>query len=94
MTKFTILSTALAALVASASAFGAETSVELKSVHMCCEGCAKEVAAVIKKVEGVSAATSDKEANAAKFTAADAKAAQRAVDALAKAGFHGDTGSK
>lgn len=70
---------------------GAET-VELKKVHMCCDGCAEEVATVLGKVEGVSGVSTDKKATSAAFTAADAKAAQRALDALAAAGFHGDPG--
>jgi copper chaperone CopZ len=59
---------------------------------MCCEGCAKAVESVLKKVEGVSAVTVDQDATSARFTASDAKAAQQALDALAEAGFHGDTG--
>jgi len=72
----------------------AETKAELKRVHMCCDGCAEEVATVLGKADGVKDVKVDQEANTAKFTAADAKAAQKAVDALAAAGFHGDTGSK
>jgi copper chaperone CopZ len=72
----------------------AHTPVELKHVHMCCEGCAEEVADILGRVEGVQGVTVDQKANTAKFTATDVKAAQRAVDALAAGGFHGDTGSK
>lgn len=61
---------------------------------MCCGGCAKEVANVLKKVDGVSAVTTEQESRSARFTAADDKAAQRALDALAAAGFHGDPGTK
>lgn len=92
MTKFAILTTAVGALVWAAPATAAETTVELKSVHMCCPGCAKEVAAILGKVEGVSGVTVDQKTTTARFTAADAKAAQRALDALAEGGFHGDTG--
>jgi copper chaperone CopZ len=91
MTKFAMLAVAVVALAA--PAFAAETAIELKSVHMCCPGCAKEVAAILKKVEGVSEVACDQKARSARFKAADAKAAQRALDALAEAGFHGDTGS-
>src|SRR5205823_5409989 len=72
----------------------AETKAELKRVHMCCDGCAEEVAEVLGKVAGIKDVKVDQETNTAKFTAADAKAAQKAVDALAAAGFHGDTGAK
>ena len=89
--RFVMLAGALGALALAAPA-AAETRVELKRVHMCCEGCAKEVADILKKVEGVAAVTTDQEATTARFTAADARAAQRALDALAAGGFHGDTG--
>ena len=94
MTKFSMATAAALALVWAAPAPAAETPVELKSVHMCCPGCAKEVTAILKKVEGVSGVTCDQKTNTAKFTAADAKAAQKALDALAEGGFHGQTGSK
>ena len=92
MTKFSMATAAAFALVWAAPALAGETQVELKSVHMCCGGCAKEVTAILKKVEGVTGVTCDQKANTAKFTAADAKAAQKALDALAAGGFHGDTG--
>lgn len=92
MTKYTWLVAAAALAVWTLPATAADTAVELKHVHMCCGGCAKEVAKILGKVEGVSAVSTDQEANTAKFTAADAKAAQRALDALAEGGFHGDAG--
>ena len=70
----------------------AATKVELKNVHMCCDGCAEEVAAVLGKVEGVTGVSTDKKTTSATFSAADAKVAQKALDALAAAGFHGDPG--
>ena len=92
MTRYTCL-VALAALATwTLPAAAAETAVELKRVHMCCGGCAKEVAKILGSVEGVTSVSTDQEANTAKFTAADAKAAQKALDALAHGGFHGDTG--
>ena len=91
--RFAILTGALSVLVWTVPA-GAETKIELKQVHMCCDGCAKEVSAVLKKVEGVSEVTSDQKTRTARFIAVDAKAVQRALDALADAGFHGDSGSK
>jgi mercuric ion binding protein len=92
MTRFAALAAALGVLTWAGTARAAEIKVELKNVHMCCEGCADEVAAILKKVEGISGVTVDQKATTAKFTAADAKAAQRALDALAAGGFHGDTG--
>jgi mercuric ion binding protein len=93
MTKFAMLTTAVAVLVWAAPSAAAETTVELKSIHMCCEGCADEVAAILKKVEGITGVAVDQKTTTARFTAADSKAAQRALDALAAGGFHGDTGS-
>ena len=92
MTKFAMLAATAAALVWAAPAWAAETKVELKSVHMCCDGCAKEVSKILDKVEGVTGVACHQKARTARFTAADAKAAQRAIDALAEGGFYGDTG--
>lgn len=94
MTKFAMLTAAVGALVLTAPTSAAETKLELKNVHMCCEGCADEVAAILGKVEGVTGVTCNQKAGTAKFTAADEKAAQKALSALAEGGFHGDTGSK
>ena len=92
MTRYTWPAALAALAIWSLPASAADTAVELKSVHMCCEGCAKEVVKILRGVEGVSGVTADQEATTAKFTAADAKAAQKALDALAAGGFHGDTG--
>jgi copper chaperone CopZ len=92
MKKVAMLTAAVCVMACSAPLSAAETKVELKAVHMCCEGCADEVEAILKKVEGVTGVTCDQKAGGAKFTAADAKAAQKALDALAAGGFHGDTG--
>ncbi|MBA4066944.1 MAG: hypothetical protein C0501_25200 [Isosphaera sp.] len=81
-----------ATALATGTSTAAETKVEVKSVHMCCDGCAEEVAAVLGKVEGVAGVSADKKTTTVTFTAADAKAAQKALDALAAAGFHGDPG--
>jgi mercuric ion binding protein len=94
MTKFTMATAAALALAWVAPALAGETQVELKNVHMCCGGCAKEITAILKKVEGVTGVTCDQKATAAKFNAVDAKAAQKALDALAAGGFHGQTDSK
>lgn len=91
MRKLVVLAAAVA-LAWTAPARAAETKVELKSVHMCCPGCAEAVEEILKKVEGVSGVTVDQKTTTAKFMAADAKAAQKALDALATEGFHGDTG--
>lgn len=79
------------ALIAATPAL-AEIKVELKKVHMCCGGCAEEVESTLNKVAGITAVTTDQKTTSAGFTASDAKTAQKALDALAAAGFHGDTG--
>ena len=94
MSKFALRAVAIVLVAGSipSLALAAETKVVLKSVHMCCEGCAEEVESILKKVEGVSGVSSDQKSKSAKFTAGDAKVAQKALDALAKGGFYGDTG--
>lgn len=91
MTKFAVMTAAVGALVWSAPGRAAE-KVELKNVHMCCEGCAEEVGDILKKVEGVTGVTCDQKAGTARFTALDGEVAQKALDALAKEGFHGSPG--
>jgi copper chaperone CopZ len=71
----------------------AETKVEVKNVHLCCAMCTKQVGEILGKVEGVKGAC-DQKARTITITATDAKVAQKALDALAAAGFHGDTGNK
>ncbi|MBX9622640.1 MAG: heavy-metal-associated domain-containing protein [Gemmataceae bacterium] len=92
------LATAFAVILGAASpgpAAGEEpVKVELKGVHMCCPGCAKEAAAVVKKVDGVSAVATTQKERSVRFTAPDAKTAQKAVDALSAAGFHGEPTGK
>lgn len=70
----------------------AETKVELKNTHLCCGACVKAVNKVLDaaSVKG----TASQDAGTVTFTAADEKAAQKVLDELAAAGFHGDTGNK
>ena len=87
-----ILAASVCALLLTAGVTRAETKVELKNVHLCCGACLKAVGGILKK-EGVKGKC-DQKAKTVTITAADDKAAQKAVDALAAAGFHGDTGKK
>ncbi|HZT83228.1 MAG TPA: cation transporter [Gemmataceae bacterium] len=87
-----MLSSAACVLALTAAA-PAETTVELKGVHLCCGNCVKTVAATLGKIEGVKGKC-DREARTVTITAPDAKTAQKAVNALAAAGFHGKTDSK
>jgi mercuric ion binding protein len=93
MSKLYVFLTGVVVLTAPAAGY-AETKVEVKQLHMCCQGCADEVEEILKKVEGVSDVAADRKARSARFAATDAKAAQAALDALAEGGFHGVTSDK
>ena len=69
-----------------------EIRVELRGVHMCCQGCVNAADAALMSVEGVNSRC-DMDNGTVTFTAAAAAAAQKALDALAVAGFHGSTGN-
>jgi copper chaperone CopZ len=83
----------LCGLVLLAGAARAEEKVEIKKVHLCCPACVKTVGGILEKIDGVKGEC-DRDKKTVTFTAPDAKAAQKVIDALAAAGFHGDTGSK
>src|SRR5206468_2188385 len=92
MARFGLL--ALASLVlASSGALRAETKLELKNVHLCCPACVRTVGEILGKVDGVKGKC-DTKTKTVSLTATDAATAQKAVDALAAGGFHGDTGDK
>ena len=86
----TLMAMAAAALLGLAAA---DQDVEIKGLHLCCGGCDS---AAVKALEsgGAKGPTADRAAGTVKFKVKDAKAAQKAFDALAAAGFHGDTGIK
>ena len=86
-------SASLVAVLALAGAARADTTVELKNTHLCCPACVKAVGAIIKEVEGATAKC-DQKAHTVTITAKDDATAQKAIDALAAGGFHGDTGTK
>ena len=71
----------------------AETKIELTGVHLCCGNCVKTVATILKGVEGAQGQC-DQQGKTVTITAADDKTAQKALDALAKGGFHGKSESK
>ena len=88
-----VVAVGLGHLLALTGAARAETKVELKGVHICCPACVKAVAATLKDIDGVKGAC-DQSAKTVTITAPDDTTAQKALDALAAKGFHGDTGSK
>jgi mercuric ion binding protein len=71
----------------------AETKVEVTKVHLCCPLCVKGVGAALKEVEGVKGVC-DQKAKTVTITATDDAAAQKAIDALAAAGYHGELETK
>jgi copper chaperone CopZ len=65
-----------------------ETEVELRGVHLCCQGCVNAANAALRSVEGVGSLC-DMESRTVTLRAGDDEAARRALDALAAAGFYG-----
>jgi copper chaperone CopZ len=80
------------ALLLATSAVRADTTVELKGTHLCCGACVKAVNDTLKGIDGVTGKC-DAKAKTVTITAKDEAAAQKAIDALAAAGFHGETNS-
>ncbi len=89
------LGIALAALgaMAWATAAQAEVSVTVSKMHLCCPGCTKAVEKAVSTCDGVKC-VADQEAKTAVLTAEKIESVQKAVDALAKAGFHGELSDK
>ena len=83
----------LVSLAIAAGATRAETTVEIKGVHLCCAACVKAVGNIVGKVEGAKAKC-DMPNKTVTVTAPDEKTAQKVLDALADGGFYGDTGNK
>ncbi len=78
---------AAVALLNVAVAFSGEVKIE--GVHICCGQCVNIAQATLKGVDGVSDGKADKDSGSITLTAADDKAADAAIAALAKAGFRG-----
>jgi periplasmic mercuric ion binding protein len=91
LTKMFTLAAGLLFL-ASTGVARAETKIELKT-HLCCPQCVTAVGTILKGVDGVTGKC-DQKASTVTIAAKDDATAQKAVDALAAGGFHGDTGSK
>jgi len=67
-----------------------DATVKLSKVHMCCDKCVNGAAKAVSKVDGVTI-TSDKTTRTIVLTASDTTTLQKAVDALVKAGFFGES---
>lgn len=68
-----------------------DIQVRLSGVHLCCGGCADAVIMAVESVPGA-ACQVDMAAGVVDLVARDRHTAQRALDAIAAAGLHGDTG--
>jgi copper chaperone CopZ len=69
-------------------AAGADQTVTLSGVHICCGSCVDAINDTVAKVPGVKADPSQ-DAGTIVLTAADKPTLQKAVDALVAAGFYG-----
>jgi copper chaperone CopZ len=89
--------TVVAVLALSCAALGAvaraESMATLTKVHLCCKGCVTALEKSVAKVPDVKCDATQKEGKVV-LTAADDKTLQKAVDAIAKAGFHGRLDNK
>jgi mercuric ion binding protein len=92
MFNFTPIVAIVSVTCVTVSVRAAEVTLHVKNIHMCCEGCAEEIAEILKKVKGVSTVSTDEKAGSASFSATDEMTAQTAIDALAAGGFFGDLG--
>jgi len=93
-TKWLILPAFCGMTILTGTAFAlADTTVEIKGVHLCCGACVKGVATALKDVEGVTPKC-DQKAGTVTLTAKDNATAQKGLDALSDAGYFGSTGSK
>ena len=63
--------------------------VTVKGVHLCCGSCLSAANDALEDIEGVSGGSSDLNSKIVSFTATDAAAAKRGLEALAKEGFFG-----
>ncbi|MDA7979173.1 MAG: heavy-metal-associated domain-containing protein [Pirellulales bacterium] len=88
--KLKLMTAALTAcfMIVAAGEVQAETTVTLSEMHLCCWLCESGVEEAVKSVDGASVIVNREELNAV-ITATDDSVAQKALDAVAAAGFHG-----
>jgi len=67
----------------------AEEKVELKGVHLCCNGCVKAIDKAVQKTGANS--TCDKKKKTVVVTAKDAAAMKKALGAVASSGYYGSS---
>jgi copper chaperone CopZ len=68
----------------------ADVTVTMSKVHMCCGSCVKGAQKTVATVEGATG-VADQTNRTVVITAPDIATAQKAVDALIKAGFYGES---
>jgi periplasmic mercuric ion binding protein len=72
-------------------------TVTINEMHVCCKACISAIEKAIAKVPGVEAKVEEESGEEgegmATMTAADYPTIQKAIDEIAKAGFHGDLDS-
>jgi periplasmic mercuric ion binding protein len=85
-----VLPIVAACMLLVAAAAQAEVKVTISKSHLCCPACFKAVDETLKDMTGVKHQTS-REDKTITITADNQENAQKAIDALAKAGFHGAT---
>lgn len=89
MGKLTILAGMAGVMLATSTAFAlADTTVELKGVHLCCGACVKGVGAALKEVKGVTPKC-DKDAGTVTISGESEEAVKKALAALGAAGYYG-----
>ena len=71
----------------------AEVKLEITRLHACCGGCIADIDKALASVEGAKG-TYDKVGKKADLTAKDAATAEKVLEALGNAGFHGKTNNK
>jgi copper chaperone CopZ len=64
--------------------------VQLRGVHLCCQGCVNAIDSALKNVEGAESQC-DMDNGTVTLTANDDATVQKALDAIAAAGFYGIT---
>jgi copper chaperone CopZ len=67
----------------------ADVTVKISNVHLCCKSCVDIATKVVTSVDGATAKV-DKDERTVEITAPDTATAQKAADALVKAGFFGE----
>jgi hypothetical protein len=74
------------------SAVCAETTIEMKGFHDCCPSCEKAINKAVESIDGAKVVI-DEKGEKLSIPSKDAEVAQKALDALAAAGVHGQTNS-